>query len=169
MLLRLSDESISSLWPLIMTELVQVFQNSIRAESLGGADLYSLFQACKLIDIMLTLRTGSILMYHWLFFDSCGSGGLFLRLQQKLEVLSSVTSADSMAASKEFDSLSLSVSTKRRPLLSVASVKTPQELLSFLRSAKSHMSNDFIMIQDVDSEFINLMMEKDLLEPLEFK
>lgn len=170
MLLRLNDESISSLWPLIMTELVQVFESSIRADSLGSADLYSLYQACKLIDLMLTLRTGSILMYHWLFFDASGSGGLFLRLQQKLEGMKAdSSSADTIALAKDLDSVSLSTSSKRRPLLSASAVKTPQELLPFLKSAKSHMSDDFIMIQGVDLEFINLMMENDLLESLEVK
>ncbi len=168
MLLRLNDESISSLWPLIMTELVQVFENSIKVDALGSADLYSLYQACKLIDLMLTLRTGSILMYHWLFFDASGNGGLFLRLQHKLESMKT-SSSETIALAKDLDSASLTVSAKRRPLLSISNVKTPQELLPFLRSAKSHMSDDFIMIQGVDMEFINLMMENDLLESLEIK
>lgn len=166
--MRLNDESISSLWPLIMTEIVQVLENSIKADALGGADLYSLYQACKLIDLMLTLRTGSILMYHWLFFDASGNGGLFLRLQQKLETMKG-SSSETIALAKDLDSISLSASSKRRPLLSISTVKSSQELLPFLRSAKSHMSDDFIMIQGVDLEFINLMMENDLLESSEVK
>lgn len=175
MLLRLSDESISSLWPLIMTELVcrahvhftrpshspqvQVFESAIRAESISSSDLYALFQACKLIDMMLTLRTSSILMYHWLFFDSVGNVGLFMRLQQKLQ--SGQLDSDG--------SKNPSTSNSRRPLLSSSCVKDPSELVSFLRDAKSHMSHDFIMIQEVDMDFINCMSERDLLEPLELK
>lgn len=163
----MNDEAISSLWPLIMTELVQVFESSIRADSLGPSDVYSLFQACKLIDLMLTLRTGSMLMYHWLFFDASGNGGLFTRMQQRLESTYS-SSKDSVELHvMEFDSLNSMVSvSSRRPLLSVSSVKSGHELLPFLSSAKTHMSNDFIMIQNVDSEFIDLMMENDLLEPI---
>lgn len=106
--------------------------------------------------MMLTLRTGSILMYHWLFFDSVGNTGLFQRLEAKLSPPNGEVS----------DVISHQ---NRRPLLSVSIVKNVTELLPFLRSAKTHMSTDFIMIQGVDSHFINLMTDSDLLEPLEVK
>lgn len=144
---------------------MQIFESAIsKTDSIVGSDLYSLFQACKLIDMMLTLRTGSILMYHWLFFDSVGNTGLFQRLEAKLssgEVGESSNNNNEVFSHQHHQN--------RRPLLAASSVKSVAELLPFLRSAKTHMSTDFIMIQGVDSEFINLMMEADLLEPLEVK
>lgn len=146
-----------------MTEIVQIFESAIaKTDCIVGSDFYSLFQACKLIDMMLTLRTGSILMYHWLFFDSVGNTGLFQRLEAKL-------SSGDVGESNNNEVFYHQNHQNRRPLLTVSSVKSVTELIPFLRSAKTHMSTDFIMIQGVDSEFINLMTEADLLETLEVK
>lgn len=109
--------------------------------------------------MMLTLRTSSILLYHWLFFDSDGKEGLFLRLEQKIKNgnISEITKNPSANYPK------------RRPLLSLSSAKDPSELLDFLETARSHLSHDFIMIQNLDLDFIDSMTEKDLLEVLEIK
>lgn len=109
--------------------------------------------------MMLTLRTSSILLYHWLFFDSIGKEGLFLRLEQKLKQGNNIEAVKAAQASH----------TKRRPLLSLSSAKDPTELLDFLGTARSHLSHDFIMIQNLDLDFIDSMTEKDLLEILEIK
>lgn len=109
--------------------------------------------------MMLTLRTSSILLYHWLFFDSFGKEGLFLRLEQKLKNGQSVEQPRNSNANYS----------KRRPLLSLSSAKDPLELLIFLQMARSHLSHDFIMIQNLDMDFIDFMTENDLLEVLEIK
>jgi len=62
-----------------------------------------------------------------------------------------------------------SSSLKRRPLLSSSSAKDIMELLPFFQTASSHLSHDFIMIQNLDMDFIDKMTERDLLEPLEIK
>lgn len=135
-----------------------MFENIIKSDQLSQADLYALFQACKLIDMMLTLRTSSILLYHWLFFDSSGKEGLFMYLDKKLR--KSSVSAEQVPSS---------CSQKRRPLLSFSSAKDIAELLPFFQSASSHLNHDFIMIKNLDMDFIDKMTEKDLLEPLEIK
>lgn len=122
--------------------------------------MYALFQACKLIDMMLTLRTSSILLYHWMFFDSSGKEGLFLHLERKIKNVST-NSQFNVPVSTSFS--------KRRPLLSSSSIKDTHELLHFLETARSHLSHDFIMIQNLDMDFINFMTENDLLEVLEVK
>ena len=136
-----------------------MFENSIKSEQISQSDLYAIFQACKLIDMMLTLRTSSILLYHWLFFDSAGTEGLFLRFGQKLKQENNIETVKSYQANY----------TKRRPLLSLSSAKDPMELLHFLETARSHLSHDLIMIQNLDLDFIDCMTEKDLLEVLEIK
>lgn len=136
-----------------------MFENSIKSEQISQSDLYAIFQACKLIDMMLTLRTSSILLYHWLFFDSTGKEGLFLRLEQKLKHGNYIENTKSSQANY----------VKRRPLLSPSSVKDPKELLHFLETARSHLSHDFIMIQNLDLDFIDCMTQKDLLEVLDIK
>lgn len=136
-----------------------MFENSIKSDQINQSDLYAIFHACKLIDMMLTLRTSSILLYHWLFFDSFGKEGLFLRLEQKLK------NGHIVEPSRN----SNSNYPKRRPLLSLSSAKDPLELLDFLEMARSHLSHDFIMIQNLDMDFIDCMTENDLLEVLEIK
>lgn len=111
--------------------------------------------------MMLTLRTSSILLYHWLFFDSEGKDGLFLRLEQKIRSISKSDTRSDWAL--PVDMLS------RRPLLSSSLAKEPADLLYFLEKARTHLSHDFIMIQNLDTTFIDNMTEKDLLEVLEIK
>lgn len=141
---------------------VQLFENSIKSEHISASDMYALFQACKLIDMMLTLRTSSILLYHWMFFDSSGKEGLFLHLDHKIRKASiNIQTPSALPQSMNFS--------KRRPLLSSSSIKDTTELLHFLETARSHLSHDFIMIQNLDMDFINFMTECDLLEVLEIK
>ena len=120
-----------------------------------------MFQACKLIDIMLTLRTSSILLYHWLFFDADGKDGLFLRLEHKIKIFNKIESKSNLIQPVK--------NLKRRPLLSCSSAKESTILLPFLETARSHLSHDFIMIQNLDRDFIDSMTENDLLEFLEIK
>ena len=136
-----------------------MFENAIKSEQIVQSDLYAIFQACKLIDMMLTLRTSSILLYHWLFFDSAGKTGLFLRLKHKLKQGNNI----------EIGKRSHVGYSTRRPILSLSSAKDPLELVYFLESARSHLSHDYIMIQNLDLDFIDSMTEKDLLEILEIK
>lgn len=126
--------------------------------------MYAIFQACKLIDMMLTLRTSSILLYHWLFFDASGDGGgLFLRLEMKIKSFSDIAASNLRLMDINTTSLN------RRPLLSCSIIKEPFELLHFLENAKSHLSHDYIIIQCLDMAFIDLMTENDLLESIEIK
>ena len=136
-----------------------MFENFIKSEQSNASDLYAIFHACKLVDMMLTLRTSSILLYHWLFFDSSGHGGLFLRMEQKIKKEQCLVNPP-----HQIQNL-----LKRRPILSCSVVKDSSELLYFLENARSHLSHDFVIIQNLDIEFINDMTEKDLLEILEIK
>lgn len=144
-----------------MTELVQLFENYSKSDQPSYPDLFAIFQACKLIDMMLTLRTSSILLYHWLFFDSNGQDGLFLTLEQKIKSISKLDVRTSWNPPVDV--------VKRRPLLSTSSVKDPTELLHFLERARTHLSHDYIMIQNLDTDFIDNMTKNDLLEILEIK
>lgn len=110
--------------------------------------------------MMLTLRTSSILLYHWLFFDSTGKEGLFIRVKNKA-CHSPSSASDSFKNIEDCSS--------RRPLLHLSSIKDPSELSDFLANAWTHLSHDFVMIQNLDMDFINSQTEKDLVEMLEIK
>ena len=110
--------------------------------------------------MMLTLRTSSILLYHWLFFDSRGMDGLFVRVKSKI-FHSSSTINDAFKNIEDCSS--------RRPLLHLSNIKDSSELSDFLSKAWTHLSHDFVMIQNLDMDFINSQTEMDLIEMLEIK
>jgi hypothetical protein len=139
---------------------VQVFEIHIKTDLAApptGQDFYALLQACKLIDLMLTVRTGAFLMYHWLFFDATGSEGLFRRLVAKL------------AGPDALPSNGTNSGNKRRPLIESSSMREVAELVPFLSQAETHLHTDYLIIQSVDTDFINELMVSDLIEPLEWR
>lgn len=138
---------------------MQVFENHLKLDAPTPYDTCALFQACKLLDLMLTMRTSSILMYHWLFFVSDENQGLFHRLNSRLGDSSTVPPTGS----------NLSISCERRPLIATSSINNVADLMPFLQTAKSHLCLDYIVIQGLDHDFINHLTKLDLVEPFEIR
>ncbi|THV06503.1 hypothetical protein K435DRAFT_960479 [Dendrothele bispora CBS 962.96] len=68
LLCRLSPHNLTSFWPVVLTELYRVFeQTMISVPSDGSEDLPLVLAACKCLDLLLTLQTEEFQIHQWMF------------------------------------------------------------------------------------------------------
>ncbi|KDQ15544.1 hypothetical protein BOTBODRAFT_65254 [Botryobasidium botryosum FD-172 SS1] len=68
LLLRLSPQNLSSFWPVILNEMLRVFEQIIVSPPADGSeDLPLILSACKLLDLLLVLRTEEFQVHQWMF------------------------------------------------------------------------------------------------------
>ncbi|CAO1631247.1 unnamed protein product [Parajaminaea phylloscopi] len=74
MLIRFQARHLNTLWPIIITELVRIFdvtsENDLPADASDGVGL--LLQACKFVDLLLCLQTAEFQGHQWLFVNDVG-------------------------------------------------------------------------------------------------
>lgn len=161
MLLRFQSRHLTTLWPIIITELVRLFESYASGGEEGGtatqhlpADgsdgVHLLVAACKFVDALLCLRTPEFQVHQWLFVNDSDLGGdefgleegLFDRLAEAIEAsgaagsgggkgAASVAAAPSSLRSKSRGGV-------REPLLTgVPKLSGLRDLVPFLRLASS--------------------------------
>jgi len=65
---RFSSQNISTFWPIILAELVRLFENVILDPPTDNSeDLIVLLAACKFLDLLLVLQTEEFQIHQWMF------------------------------------------------------------------------------------------------------
>ncbi|KAH8110602.1 Dopey, N-terminal-domain-containing protein [Phellopilus nigrolimitatus] len=68
LLCRLSPHNLSSFWPVLLSELIRIFEQVMAEPPSDGSDsLQSILSACKLIDLLLVLQTEEFQIHQWIF------------------------------------------------------------------------------------------------------
>ncbi|KAG2044595.1 Dopey, N-terminal-domain-containing protein [Suillus americanus] len=68
LLCRLAAHSMTSFWPVILTELYRIFEQIIDSiPSDGSEDLQLILSASKCLDLLLTLQTEEFQIHQWIF------------------------------------------------------------------------------------------------------
>ncbi|THH09322.1 hypothetical protein EW145_g2101 [Phellinidium pouzarii] len=68
LLCRLSPHNLSSFWPVLLAELIRIFEQAMASPPPDGSDsLQSILSACKLIDLLLVLQTEEFQIHQWIF------------------------------------------------------------------------------------------------------
>ncbi|BGP38275.1 hypothetical protein JCM10449v2_002204 [Rhodotorula kratochvilovae] len=65
---RIDNQHLSGLWPVILTELLRLFDSLVDQTVPDGSDLLQLvFSACKFLDLTLVLQTEDFQIHEWMF------------------------------------------------------------------------------------------------------
>ncbi|KAF8313993.1 hypothetical protein DL93DRAFT_1101270 [Clavulina sp. PMI_390] len=68
LLCRLSPHNLSSFWPVMLTELLRVFQQVLSSPPADKSDeLQLVLSTCKFLDLLLTLQTEEFQVHQWIF------------------------------------------------------------------------------------------------------
>jgi len=68
LLCRIGPNNLSNFWPVILTELYRVFEQTVSSPpSDGSEDLQLILAASKFLDLSLVLQTEEFQMYQWIF------------------------------------------------------------------------------------------------------
>ena len=67
LVLKVSPTHLASFWPMVNSELQDALSSAFPSESGGKLNTGSLLQACKLLDVLLTLNIDDFQLQEWLF------------------------------------------------------------------------------------------------------
>ncbi|KAL9122415.1 MAG: hypothetical protein Q9187_001035 [Circinaria calcarea] len=122
LVLKTSAIHLSSFWPTIYSELRDALSSAFPSELQDALDASCLLQACKLLDILLTLGLEDFQMHQWLFItdttdavyrpQDCNSAALVDELAKGLDS----SSGESHVYTNSL--INVTLTGKRRPLLS---------------------------------------------------
>ncbi|GAA5887198.1 hypothetical protein JCM6882_002446 [Rhodosporidiobolus microsporus] len=65
---RIDNQHLSGLWPVLLTELLRLFDSVLEQKVLDGSDALQLvLSACKFLDLTLVLQTEDFQIHEWMF------------------------------------------------------------------------------------------------------
>ncbi|KAJ3234832.1 hypothetical protein HDU81_001102 [Chytriomyces hyalinus] len=160
---RMKAHHLSNLWPVVLTELIQIFGVYLRDQG-SKQDLEVFLACCKLLELLLLLGTEEFQWHQWIFVGETFlandaddlSPSLIDRLSHKWESYHA-----SEAAATE---TSNSTSTLRRPVLTMKSVKDKAQLAPFIVTLSRHTYASTFSRSKPDLEFIDTILEADLTD-----
>eukprot|EP01071_Lankesteria_metandrocarpae_P013462 Lankesteria_metandrocarpae@DN7213_c0_g1_i1.p1 len=179
LLLKISPESLTSVWPLLLTELINVFiaATGNSAEEKVPPSLALSLAALKVVDLSSLLDLPAFHLYQWIFInDSIRSANLpeggeedasvtnyfkpfATMLVQQASQGGSKKKPPDAKQSKEQDKV-----VRRGPLVRSRAVTTKEELASAAEALDSNFVSSTLKGQKVDMDLINQSIENDLLE-----
>ncbi|KAJ3234216.1 hypothetical protein HDU78_005944 [Chytriomyces hyalinus] len=159
---RMKAHHLSNLWPVVLTELIQIFGVYLRDQG-SKQDLEVFLACCKLLELLLLLGTEEFQWHQWIFVGETFltndtddlSPSLIDRLSHKWE-----SYHDSETASTEISN----ASTLRRPVLTMKSVKDKAQLAPFIATLSRHTYASTFSRSKPDLEFIDTILEADLTD-----
>ncbi|KAJ3208278.1 hypothetical protein HDU82_002688 [Entophlyctis luteolus] len=66
---RMSAHHLANLWPIVLTELIQVFGVYLRGQEQSVEELQVFLACCKLLELLLLLGTEEFQWHQWIFVD----------------------------------------------------------------------------------------------------
>ncbi|KAI8835956.1 Dopey, N-terminal-domain-containing protein [Chytriomyces cf. hyalinus JEL632] len=159
---RMKAHHLSNLWPVVLTELIQIFGVYLRDQG-SKQDLEVFLACCKLLELLLLLGTEEFQWHQWIFVGETFltndtddlSPSLIDRLSHKWE---------SYHASETASTEISNTSTLRRPVLTMKSVKDKAQLAPFIATLSRHTYASTFSRSKPDLEFIDTILEADLTD-----
>ncbi|KAJ3401606.1 hypothetical protein HDU80_005857 [Chytriomyces hyalinus] len=159
---RMKAHHLSNLWPVVLTELIQIFGVYLRDQG-SKQDLEVFLACCKLLELLLLLGTEEFQWHQWIFVGETFltndtddlSPSLIDRLSHKWE---------SYHASETASTEISNASTLRRPVLTMKSVKDKAQLAPFIATLSRHTYASTFSRSKPDLEFIDTILEADLTD-----
>lgn len=159
MLCRFDTQHLVTLWPIVITEMMRLFDTAIEEIATVNADTAQLLlSACKFLDLLVTLQADDFQMQQWLFINDTGLTAdesieesildrfaLAIEEQQRRHVTTKQRRANAHAKTSSIDSAATSDSVTaiqranlRRPLLvGMTTCSNVEQLLPFLHQVNS--------------------------------
>ncbi|KAG7099897.1 hypothetical protein E1B28_001698 [Marasmius oreades] len=174
LLCRLSPHSLTSFWPVVLTELYRVLEQTVTVLPTDGAeDLPLILSACKCLDLLLALQTEEFQIHQWIFITDTvdaiyrpNGWAPEALMDQLAEVAGSLPRTTSNAGPSPAHNLSSFGNQRpmRRPILnSIHQIDSIRELMPFFSSVSmSTYESVYASYANVDWDVV----ERGLLEDM---
>ncbi|GAA5831398.1 hypothetical protein JCM3766R1_001734 [Sporobolomyces carnicolor] len=183
---RIGNQHLAGLWPVILTELLRLFESLVDRKVPDKSDLLQLIlSACKFLDLTLVLQTEDFQIHEWMFVtdtvdaiyppDAWLPQAIMDRLGEILSDPHHTTTAPTLPAifstpeaatgTPSPNELSLGRVSARRPLLAARRLTTMSELEPFFATVSlTAYESIYNSGNRVDWKAVESLLERDLFE-----
>ncbi|RKO82997.1 hypothetical protein BDK51DRAFT_34266 [Blyttiomyces helicus] len=168
LLVRISTQHLSNLWPTVLTELIRLFGVYLKGQDAEKSeDVSVFFSSLKFLDLVLALGIEEFQWHQWIFitetlevfldkFSPQPPVALIDKLGARWDHPPSKTSAPPAS-----DTL---LPPRRRPLLTMRTITDRRQLEPFVRTVSRRVFVDTLAGARPDTEFVETLLEAELLE-----
>ncbi|KAG9286705.1 hypothetical protein G9A89_012255 [Geosiphon pyriformis] len=183
LLCRISNQHLSNFWPVILTELINlfgIFEKDVPPEK--PEELNVFLAACKFLDLVFVLQTDEFQIYQWMFITDTwdvinhpmtrSPYAHFDKLKEKLtggewenadkNYLGNYFRAGSLINS--FSAPSPSYGEFKRPILTMRSISHLKQIEFFVQHVNLYVYQSTFSLAEPDLPYIESLLENDLLE-----
>ncbi|KAJ3070565.1 hypothetical protein HDU98_006459 [Podochytrium sp. JEL0797] len=177
---RMTAHHLANLWPIVLTELIQIFGVYLRDHGTKD-DLQVFLSCCKLLELLLLLGTEEFQWHQWIFISEMVDFGspspvdgdvaeMAVALQQPTSLVDKLSVkwgiATREATPQEESSFIRSVNSQplRRPLLTMRSVLDKRQLAPFIGTLSHHTYSSTFAASKPDMVCIEELLEADIMD-----
>ncbi|KAI7867413.1 Dopey, N-terminal-domain-containing protein [Spinellus fusiger] len=173
MLIRFSQKHLLNFWPVLITELMRLFDTFLYNTNSDRPDEAQIgFAGCKFLDLLCALETDAFQIYQWIFIRDTveavlktslhGPVPIMERLCEKL-VEGSPCTDNASDTLEEFTSSVPSLGELKRPMLTMHSVTSIRQLGFFIEHIGLYVYQSSFTLAKPDMPFIESLLHNDLL------
>ncbi|KAK9768419.1 hypothetical protein K7432_000963 [Basidiobolus ranarum] len=169
LLVRISHRHLTNFWPVLLTELIRLFEMFRQKGVENSLQCDLMLAACKFLDLVFTLGTDDFQIHQWIFITdgvdvskvSAASYGLLEKIDPKISDNSIETAAKELTQVTELTSKN---SQSKKPMLCMRKITKASELSFFVKYVSLHVYQDTYSLNEPDMPFIEKLIENDLIE-----
>ncbi|KAI8375993.1 Dopey, N-terminal-domain-containing protein [Radiomyces spectabilis] len=174
MLVRFSQKHLLNFWPVLVTELMRLFNAFLSNNAIDRPEEAQIALAgCKYLDLLCTLEIDAFQIYQWIFIRDTvesliqeseeGPIPIMDRMEAKLQ--DSPTTDESMVAEMTDGTPSVpSMGQLKRPMLTMHSIGSIRQLSFFIEHIGLYVYQSSFTLAKPDMPFIESLLQNDLLE-----
>ncbi|KAM3578985.1 hypothetical protein VKS41_008521 [Umbelopsis sp. WA50703] len=174
MLTRFSQRHLTNFWPVILTEMMRLFNSFLHNGLTEKPEEAQIALAgCKFLDLLCTLETDTFQIYQWIFIRDDIDALLQKRdssppiIDRFAEKLAS-TSIDSDSAHTDQNNYAPTVSAssgeRKRPMLTMRNISSVHQLEFFVNHLSLYVYQANLSLAPPDMTFIMGLLQNDLLD-----
>ncbi|ORX62705.1 hypothetical protein DM01DRAFT_1314259 [Hesseltinella vesiculosa] len=175
LLLRFSQKHLVNFWPVLISELMRLFSSYLTSLQDRPEEATIALAGCKFLDLVCTLELDSFQVYQWMFI--CDTIDVMIKQQQDMDdCMAMIDKLDAKLMQGEETKRETAVSTglrqelvttfggKRRPMLTMTSISSIQQLRFFVEHVSANAYQSSYMLCKPDIPFIEDLLLHDLID-----
>ncbi|KAI9253610.1 hypothetical protein BY458DRAFT_521706 [Sporodiniella umbellata] len=172
MLVRFSQKHLMNFWPVLITELMRLFNSFVYNDfDYRPEEAQMALAGCKFLDLLCTLELDSFQIYQWIFIrdtvdtvikrSETGPMPILELLDEKMMALPNPMDISAISL---METTTPSSGSLRRPMLTMHSIGSLHQLSFFIEHVGLYVYQSSFTLAQPDLPFIESLLLTDLLE-----
>ncbi|KAI8640170.1 Dopey, N-terminal-domain-containing protein [Parasitella parasitica] len=171
-LMRFSQKHLMNFWPLLITELMRLFNSFVYNDFQNRPEEAQIALAgCKFLDLLCTLELDAFQIYQWIFIRDTVETVIKTKTEGPIPIMESlnekmarITTVDAFDFSLSESSMQPSLGSLKRPMLTMHSISSIRQLSFFIEHVGLYVYQSSFTLSKPDLPFIESLLQTDLLE-----